>query len=277
MEGNDCYKFSTIKNYVARLGAEPISRILDVGANIGNIALLAHEYFPLARIIGFEMVEEYCQRARQATAHIPQITILPQALSYRHLYEDDYGELPRASACSLRILKGLPSSGPGWIGGSQALPPDQVDGSAIPSGYSLLEQSVGAVTLEEVLASTGWSEIDILKLDCEGSEHSILGSAPVRTLQRIRYIVGEYHGLDRFYTTMQRKLFQTHKVNLVGSHDLGSFFAERLDGERDGLLRWDKSGMRIERPWLSDRPIDWHLFDERHVLPAERRAHGLAD
>lgn len=277
MEGNDCYKFSTIKNYVARFGHDPVSRILDVGANIGAIALLAHEYFPTARIIGFEMVDEYWRRAKQATAHIPQITILPQALSYRHLYEDDYGERPRSTACALRVLKGLPSSGPGWIGGSQALPPEQVNGSTVPAGYSLLEESVSAITLEDVLASTGWSEIDILKLDCEGSEHSILGSAPVQTLKRIRYIVGEYHGLDRFYTTMQRKLFQTHKVNLVGSHDLGSFFAERLQGKRDGLLRWDKSGMRIKRPWLSERLIDWHLFDERHVLPAERRAHGFPD
>jgi hypothetical protein len=32
-------------------------------------------------------------------------------------------------------------------------------------------------------------------------------------LKRIRFIVGEYHGFDRFTAVMRNKLFQTHKVN----------------------------------------------------------------
>ncbi len=73
----------------------------------------------------------------------------------------------------------------------------------------------------------------------------MLTRAEVETLKRIRFIVGEHHGLGRFYAVMQKKLFLTHKVNLVGQRDLGSFFAERLDGEKEWILRFDKSGMLI--------------------------------
>ena len=85
---------------------------------------------------------------------------------------------------------------------------------------------------------------------------------------------GEYHGIERLYRVMQRKLFTTHKVNLIGTRELGCFFAERLDGDRDGILQFDKRGMLQPRPWLSLEPMDWHLFNEL-VLPQERWCHGL--
>jgi hypothetical protein len=85
---------------------------------------------------------------------------------------------------------------------------------------------------------------------------------------------GEYHGIERLYRVMQRKLFTTHKVNLIGTRELGCFFAERLDGDRDGILQFDKRGMLQPRPWLSLEPMDWHLFNE-FVLPQERWCHGL--
>ena len=39
MEADDCYKFSTIRNYIARAKQKPIEIILDVGANVGDITL----------------------------------------------------------------------------------------------------------------------------------------------------------------------------------------------------------------------------------------------
>lgn len=139
--------------------------------------------------------------------------------------------------------------------------------------YELLSQDLWPLTLEEVMKARGWGKLDILKLDCEGSENSILGCS--RVLNDIRFIVGEYHGLERFYRVMKEKLFQTHKVNLVGDADLGAFFAERRDGDRDGILKCNKDGMLKIRSWLSAEPLDWHLFDEQHVAPNERRVHGL--
>lgn len=68
------------------------------------------------------------------------------------------------------------------------------------TGGSHVEQGndVPAVTLEIIMAELGWDRIDVLKLDCEGSEVSIL--ANTTSLQKIGMIVGEWHdreALDR--------------------------------------------------------------------------------
>ena len=99
-------------------------------------------------------------------------------------------------------------------------------------GYLKIDQAVTPITLEEIVAQEDLAAIDILKLDCEGCEHSVLGTAEADVLQRIRFIVGEYHGFDRFTAVMRGKLFATHKVNLVGDREFGCFFAERRDEAR---------------------------------------------
>jgi FkbM family methyltransferase len=277
MEGNACYKFSTIKNYVEKTGAKGVEVIVDVGVNVGEITLMMNAYFPQARIYGFEAVREYYEMARARTEHLGNLKLFNRAFSSQHLFRDDLGELPRGRGAQLRILKGLPEAGPGWGGGSMVLPEDHelIAGTTRLRGYERIEQEVSPVSLADFMTSEGLAEIDVLKMDCEGCEHSALGCADVETLRRIRFIVGEYHGLERFYEVMRKKLFLTHKVNLIGESDLGSFFAERLDGERDGILKFDKGGMLIPRPWLCSHPIDWHVFDEEFVLSEDRYWHAL--
>jgi FkbM family methyltransferase len=277
MEGNACYKFSTIKNYAEKTAQKAIEVMVDVGVNIGDITLMMHDYFPQARIYGFEAVKEYYDIAHSRTAHLGNLKLFNKAFSSQHLFADDVGEFPRTQGARLRILKGLPEAGPGWGGGSMVLPEDHelIAGSVPVRGFERLEQDILPVSLAEFMAAEGLEEIDVLKMDCEGCEHSVLGCAGVETLKRLRFIVGEYHGLERFYGVMQKKLFLTHKVNLIGDRDLGSFFAERLDGERDGILKFDKTGMLIPRPWLCSFPIDWHLFNEAFVLNEDRYWHAL--
>jgi FkbM family methyltransferase len=279
MEGNDCYKFSTIRNFVALTGAPPIERIVEVGANVGEISLMMHEYFPSARIVGFEAVPEYYELARSRTAHLAQVDLFHRAVTYDHLYADDCGTCRRTVPSPLRIMKGLPVAGPGWLGGSVVIPADHemMRQNAAPHGYELIDDGVAPITIEEILDLAGFQEIDLLKIDCEGCEHSVLGCAPVETLRKIRFIAGEYHGLRRFYEVMRRKLFATHKVNLIGDGDMGAFFAEQLNGERDGILLFNKENMLMPRPWLSAEPIDWHLFNEEFVLATDRPSHALSE
>ncbi|MFZ0777328.1 MAG: FkbM family methyltransferase [Xanthobacteraceae bacterium] len=141
-------------------------------------------------------------------------------------------------------------------------------------GYLKIEQAVTPITLAEIMAQEDLAAIDILKLDCEGCEHSVLGTAEADVLKRIRFIVGEYHGFDRFTAVMRGKLFATHKVNLVGDPELGCFFAERIEERGDGVLHDDRVAVPV--PWLGDTPIEWHAFNERYVLAHERYCHGLA-
>lgn len=277
MEGNECYKFSTIQNYIEKTHNKTIDTIVDVGVNVGDISVMMNAYFPNARIYGFEAVREYYDIARSRTSHISSIVLFNMAVSSQHLFADDLGDLPRERAVSLRILKGLPEAGPGWAGGSFVLPEDHtlITRNQAPRGYEPIAQEVAPITLSEIIELAGTEEIDLLKMDCEGCEHPVLGCAGRETLNRVRFITGEYHDIRRFYLTMQGKLFQTHKVNLVGTASLGCFFAERLDGLEDGILRFEKTGMLVPRPWLCDFPIDWHVFNDEFVLENDRYWHAL--
>jgi hypothetical protein len=280
MEGNECYKFATIRNYIDLTQSAPVRVVIDVGAHVGTVTRMIKAYFPDARVHAYEMVPEYKALAEANTRDLPGVTVLHSAVTGEHLFHDDLGEQPREDPVAVRVLKGIPAAGAGWEGGSIAVPADSptiAHGS--PAGYMLTGDAIDArpldVIVSHVLKRTRKKQIDILKMDCEGCEHSALGTASHDTLISIRFIVGEYHGIERFYRVMVRKLYQTHKVNLIGQRDLGAFFAERLEGTADGILRFDRTGMLVPRPWLSDRPIDWHLFDERYVPPGERYWHAL--
>ena len=282
MEGNECYKFATIRNYIDLTHADPVRVMIDVGANVGAMSRMMKAYFPDARLYACEAVDEYAALAEANTRDLSGVTVWQRAITSEHQYFDDVGQRRRRRPAAIRMLKGLPAAGPGWAGGSITVAEDApaITGGTPPAGYTLLKTPVKAASLnelvEEVLKREKVKQIDVLKFDCEGCEHSSLGCATLTTLKRIRFIVGEYHGIERFYGVMEHKLFRTHKVNLIGQRDLGAFFAERFEGTRDGILRFRKDGMLVPRPWLCDRPVDWHLFDEQYVPPGERHWHALA-
>jgi len=67
--------------------------------------------------------------------------------------------------------------------------------------YALSPQStysdritVSTWSLEQLLAYSGWNDIDLVKLDCEGAEYPILLKSPTHILQKVRRWVIEYHG-----------------------------------------------------------------------------------
>lgn len=98
---------------------------------------------------------------------------------------------------------------------------------------------VETISLDQILDEL--PEVDILKLDCEGSEYPILFTCT--KLDRVKRIVGEYHNMGynipdsaqvgdyAQYTFKELKVFLTEKgftVHTVASNDhLGKFFAVR--------------------------------------------------
>ncbi len=275
MEGNDCYKFSTIRNFIAASQAKDVATIVEIGANIGEVTLLMHGYFPAARIVAFEAVKEYCDIAAARTRKIQNIALHNKAVTAQHRFLDDLGEERRGADIDLVILKGLPDGGPGWVGGSMVFACDhqRVADADDQFGYLKIDQAVTPITLAEIMAQEDLAAVDILKLDCEGCEHSVLGTAEADVLKRIRFIVGEYHGFERFTAVMRNKLFATHKVNLFGDQELGCFFAEHRDEGGDGILHDQR--VRVAVPWPSPTPAEWHAFNERYVSAQDRYCHGL--
>ena len=59
------------------------------------------------------------------------------------------------------------------------------------------------ITLDTIFNEMRWPRIDLLKLDCEGSEFSILEHA--NCLDRVGVIVGEQHDEKRFRRLVNRR------------------------------------------------------------------------
>lgn len=266
MEGDECYRFSTIRNFIRQTGAPPVRVILDVGAYRGDVSLLARSYFPASFVCALEADEHWFHIARENTSHDPGIRVFQRALTAQHLYRDDFGAKPFPQPTALRLWRPESPEGASLVlaDGDPA-----ASATAYTSGYhpssALLRPIPLTRLLLAVLRLARTQEIDIMKMDCEGCEHSSLGTASLDDLARIRFIVGEYHYFSRFYRVLERKLFATHKVHLSGDRFLGCFFAERRDGTSDGILRHDNASVFGFRPELADFPVEWHEFEERYT------------
>jgi FkbM family methyltransferase len=237
MEGDECYKFSTIRDHIRRTGAAPIGTAMDLGAHVGTIALLMAGYFPQARIVACEAVDTIFQELKSRTAREPRISPRHWAVTAEHRFLDDLGEHPTTRP--LAVYRGLPGGGPGWRGGSRVAP---AGASYDPAAYAPEALTAELKTLDEVVDSvlleSGAEEIDLIKFDCEGSEASAIGCASRSTLRAIRFIVGEYHNRKRFEPVVQRVLARTHGVRMQGDEELGAFFAVRRGAEERILDSW---------------------------------------
>ena len=126
-----------------------------------------------------------------------------------------------------RIQRGVEPTAPGWSTGAHALP-----GTDVPM-----------LSLDTIIAAIS-QDIDILKVDIEGSEYDLIANA--ESLSRVAYIAMETHawrpigsapdggrgerdgempvdGLER----LTDKLSKTHSITSSGSIDGGMLWAER--------------------------------------------------
>ncbi len=169
MEGNECYKFSTIRNYVMRTGALPIQTIVDIGANVGDMSALMHEFFPNATIQAIEVVPTLFNHLSQRFKNHPQIHVHGMALTAANKFADDLGTQPLEMPRRLQVLEGLPAGGPGWRGGSTLTSDDCIDFDK--TSYAPRSLRFPCVSLDEAVerfSSNG--VVDLVKFDCEGCE-----------------------------------------------------------------------------------------------------------
>lgn len=135
--------------------------IVDAGSNVGISILHFSERYPQARIIGIEPHPGTFERLRANTAHLPGVELVRAALT------DEEG--------TVSLFAGDES----WAA------------SLTPGDHGDHQIRVPAVTLDEIVLELELETIDILKLDIEGAERSVLTSSSV--LDRVRMIVFEFH------------------------------------------------------------------------------------
>jgi FkbM family methyltransferase len=144
--------------------ATGVTRILDLGANIGVATLFLAACFPQAEIA--------CVEPSPANIALLRANI-------------------RLNKIRASVFEGVVGVASGQAELDVGADPDNF--SLTPAKASGNVMCVRSFTVPEVMASIGWDEIDVLKIDIEGYEQTLF-RINQDWLRRVRLIVGEAHG-----------------------------------------------------------------------------------
>jgi FkbM family methyltransferase len=178
--------------------------VLDVGAHIGCLALRAHQRWPGAEVV---CVEPNPANMSALDANVGRFAKqVPRAATY------DPGPVRLVSS----IFPGSDNTGASYV-----LAGDKALASAEQNQTSERKVTVEAVTLEALIEELDWTTIDLLKLDCEGCEFSLLERT--ESLDKIGAIVGEYHDRARFDALIARR-FSSWELRRITDGEPGLFW-----------------------------------------------------
>jgi FkbM family methyltransferase len=133
------------------LGGRAPSVALDVGANVGQTVTSIKRSFPRAEVYAFEPVRGTYEQLRHATSHLPDVRCYQLALSDRE------GEL------TIPVV-------PGSVFNSIGSVRYEKDRRAIP-------ETIRLTTLDRFVDEHHLGQVDLLKIDTEGHDLSVLSGA----------------------------------------------------------------------------------------------------
>lgn len=170
--------------------------IVDAGANIGLFSLWAAKRLPQVRIHALEPYPETFARL-QHNLGVNQLGSRVQALQLALAAQSGEREMRTEGESQLRSL--VPSDRP---------------------GAEEKTVKVRAITVADLMNRYQLDEIDLLKMDIEGSEWEVLLSTPASVLRRIRRIQFEYHEVHaRFGYSKTALLKHLGSAGLNLTHD----------------------------------------------------------
>jgi FkbM family methyltransferase len=146
--------------------------VIDIGAGIGDYSLYAAHNNPAGTVYAFEpFAESY------------ELLVRNLALNGKeNVFAFQKAVWSEAGKIQLDLSTGEPLQIRGH------------DQPGISDIYNAL--SVEAIGLQDLINEMGIKKIDLLKLDCEGSEYEILFKTPEDALRKVERIIMEYHDLN---------------------------------------------------------------------------------
>jgi FkbM family methyltransferase len=201
----------------------PAPVVVDVGAHIGCFSRRVHEHNPLARIFAVECCPENIPALEKNVGGFA--TIIQAAMTYERdvaLLNAVYPNCVTTGGSTLKprrtVEEELAAQRVGEAPGDRR------------GQYWADFRPIETLTIEELLDKYRLERIDVLKLDCEGSEFSILRATT--SLDRIGMIVGEYHGREEFCKLVSER-FADWDLRILKHGELGSFWLTNpSNGER---------------------------------------------
>lgn len=206
MEGDECYKFSTINKIIKT----PILTAVDIGSRTGVITKMMLEFFPSIEVLhAYEVLPELCQKTLEAVGNDRRVKVILAAVTSQSgkLYLNEY---------NYQMFNPDMDRGASIVSTSPSNP--------IDARYISKELSIPRYSLEKIVENMG-RQIDLIKIDCEGCEHSLFKCVSQQTLKKIRYITGEYHGSADNFAAVIKRVKLTHKIEMT---DCRSFLMERV-------------------------------------------------
>ena len=205
------------ENDAYRIDALPMPRpvVLDVGAHIGVFSKKIHLKNPLARIVAVECCPENIPALKKNVGDFA--TVIQAAVTYERnvgLLNSVYSNCVSTGGCTVLSRSDLRRRA------DQKEIPEEPDPGR-KSEYWADFRELKTLTLEQIVQEYRLDRIDILKLDCEGSEISILHNTEL--LDRIGIIVGEYHGKDAFLRLVAERFRDWH-LEILKDGELGTFW-----------------------------------------------------
>lgn len=183
--------------------------ILDIGCNIGASTIYFHQQFPDAKIFGFEPHPDTFRVLQKNVADLPGVSVFNYGLG--------------ASKQRLTV---------------QA---DQVNFGAFNTRGEFKDRGYPAVPIEcdirrldDVLRELGITQVDLMKIDCEGSEGDVFSTLTGPILDNCQWIVGEFHdhtGFEvlarlapHFHLDLRKQMFRSrfrfHACNISKTEQL---------------------------------------------------------
>lgn len=177
--------------------------VIDIGANVGFFGLYILSKYPKAKVLGFE----------------------PMPFNYSQLqkYQESYPDFDW-----INYNTAVADHSDGLTLYSSTIDAFSTMAGVFESGRRGERIDVETLTLKSMMEQNGLDQIDLLKLDCEGSEYSILYSMDDETLDKIKLMSIESH--------KGNSEKETHKALLAFLEMKGWKYTEERHGDGYGYI-----------------------------------------
>jgi FkbM family methyltransferase len=213
-----------------------VNLVVDIGGHIGCFGWLVKQIYPSTKVIAFEPnIDSYeMYKVCVEKNRLSGVIVCNIAVSYSG--EDhtvvmvDSSTAVSLSVSSEDAVKAIAGN---FTGVSDRLNLFRNFGGS--SNFSVINENVETMTLEEIVTKFGVSQIDILKMDCEGAESELLLHCEKETIEKAKTILCEYHipgGIERILSETGGKLSnfdlldrEFQKIDTNDSAPIGCFWA----------------------------------------------------
>lgn len=162
--------------------------VVDIGANIGAFSLYAAQHASIVYAVEPEPNNLQALKNNIALNKLNNITVVPFGISDRN---------------DTAVISDM--------GGGSTIKDDGIFGTEIE-----------LITLDALFANYNIKNVDVLKIDVEGSELEIILGASKETLNKCRYITMEFDIRSGLHMgDMVQKLSETHHIRTMGSWERG--------------------------------------------------------